>query len=190
MNESAGDAKGKAFVDFQNDVTARDIRLAVREGFRSVEHIKRYTTNGMATDQGRTSNLNALAIAAQALGQTIPGTGLTTFRAPYTPTTFGTVAGLHRGRPVRNPLRRDTARRARGRGGRGVRAGWAVAARALLPAVRARTCTPRSAASAARAAPAAGLFDASTIGKIEVVGPDAAACSSTCSTSPRPRSSA
>ena len=65
-------AKSKAFVDFQNDVTARDIELATREGMRSIEHIKRYTTTGMATDQGKTSNMNALAIAAEALGKTIP----------------------------------------------------------------------------------------------------------------------
>ena len=62
----------KAFVDFQNDVTAKDIELAVREGLRSIEHVKRYTTTGMATDQGKTSNMNALAIAADALGQADP----------------------------------------------------------------------------------------------------------------------
>ncbi len=86
----------KAFVDFQNDVTAKDIKLAVREGFRSIEHVKRYTTTGMATDQGKTSNMNALAIAAGALGTTLPEVGLTTFRQPYTPVTFGTFAGLSR----------------------------------------------------------------------------------------------
>ena len=83
----------KAFVDLQNDVTARDIRLAVREGFRSIEHIKRYTTNGMATDQGKTSNLNGLQIATAALGHPAP-IGHTTFRPPYTPTTFGALAGI------------------------------------------------------------------------------------------------
>ena len=70
----------KAFVDFQNDVLAKDIRLAVREGFRSIEHIKRYTTTGMATDQGKTSNINGLAIAADALQRPAPAVGLTTFR--------------------------------------------------------------------------------------------------------------
>src|SRR5690606_22298539 len=64
--------RAKAFVDFQNDVTAKDIRLAVREGFKSIEHIKRYTTTGMATDQGKTSNLNGLSIASIAVGQTPP----------------------------------------------------------------------------------------------------------------------
>ena len=70
---SRGDQPAKAFVDFQNDVTARDVKLATREGMRSIEHIKRYTTTGMATDQGKTSNMNALAIAAEALGKPIAG---------------------------------------------------------------------------------------------------------------------
>ena len=86
----------KAFVDFQNDVTAKDVKLAVREGFRSIEHIKRYTTTGMATDQGKTSNMNALGIAALALQKPLPAVGLTTFRMPYTPVTFGVLAGASR----------------------------------------------------------------------------------------------
>ena len=89
--------RAKAFIDFQNDVTAKDIRLAVREGMRSIEHVKRYTTNGMATDQGKMSNMNGLAIAADAVGKPVPEVGLTTFRPPYTPTTFGAFAGYHRG---------------------------------------------------------------------------------------------
>src|SRR5690606_22054780 len=88
---------GKAFVDFQNDVTAKDIRLAVREGFRSIEHVKRFTTNGMATDQGKTSNMHGLAIAAEAQGKPVPEVGLTTFRPPYTPVTFGALVGHARG---------------------------------------------------------------------------------------------
>jgi sarcosine oxidase, subunit alpha len=87
----------KAFVDFQNDVTAKDIKLAVREGFRSIEHIKRYTTNGMATDQGKTSNLNGLQIASSALSKPVADIGLTTFRPPYTPQTFGALAGHAKG---------------------------------------------------------------------------------------------
>ena len=83
----------KAFVDFQNDVTAADVRLAVREGYQSVEHVKRYTTLGMATDQGKTSNINGLAILADALGDAIPNVGTTTFRMPYTPANFGAIAG-------------------------------------------------------------------------------------------------
>ena len=87
----------RAFVDFQNDVTAKDIRLAVREGMKSIEHVKRYTTTGMATDQGKLANINGLMIAADTLGKAPPQVGLTTFRPPYTPTTFGALAGYHRG---------------------------------------------------------------------------------------------
>ncbi len=82
----------KAFVDWQNDVTSKDLKLATREGFRSIEHIKRYTTTGMATDQGKTSNLNALGIVSGILDKPIPEIGLTTFRLPYTPVTFGEFA--------------------------------------------------------------------------------------------------
>ena len=88
-----GEGKAKHFHDFQNDVTAADIHLAAREGFVSVEHLKRYTTTGMATDQGKTSNLNALAIMAGIQGVSIPEVGTTTFRPPYTPLTLGAVGG-------------------------------------------------------------------------------------------------
>jgi len=84
---------GKAFVDFQNDVTANDLKLALREGYESIEHVKRYTTTGMGTDQGKTSNVNAIGIVAQAQGRDIPDVGVTTFRPPYTPVTFGVFAG-------------------------------------------------------------------------------------------------
>ncbi len=84
---------GKAFVDFQNDVTANDLKLALREGYESIEHVKRYTTTGMGTDQGKTSNVNAIGIVAQTQGREIPDVGVTTFRPPYTPVTFGVFAG-------------------------------------------------------------------------------------------------
>jgi sarcosine oxidase subunit alpha len=162
----------KAFVDFQNDVTAKDLKLAVREGFRSIEHVKRYTTNGMATDQGKTSNMNALAIVAADLGKPIPAVGLTTFRNPYTPVTFGALAGTSRGDqfdPVRKTPIHDWAdehgavfedvglwKRARyfPRGGEDMHAAVARECLAVRNSV--------------------GIFDASTLGKIEVVGPDAA----------------
>ncbi|TGR63527.1 sarcosine oxidase subunit alpha, partial [Mesorhizobium sp. M2D.F.Ca.ET.223.01.1.1] len=89
----------------QNDVTAKDIRQAVHEGMRSIEHVKRFTTNGMATDQGKTSNMHGLAIAAEELGKPIPQVGLTTFRAPYTPVTFGSIVGHARG-ALFDPTRR------------------------------------------------------------------------------------
>jgi sarcosine oxidase subunit alpha len=93
--------KGKAFVDFQHDVTEDDVVLAHREGFRSVEHLKRYTTLGMATDQGKTANLNGLAIMADLLGQEIAEIGTTLYRPPYTPVAIGAFAGHHRGKDFR-----------------------------------------------------------------------------------------
>ena len=94
----------KSFVDFQNDVTAADIALAAREGYASVEHLKRYTTLGMGTDQGKLSNINGLAIQARLLNAHIPDVGTTTFRPPYTPVTLGAIAGQERG-PHVAPLR-------------------------------------------------------------------------------------
>jgi len=88
-------SKSKMFVDFQNDVTAKDIKIALSEGFQSIEHVKRYTTNGMATDQGKTSNVNALGIISELSGQDISTLGTTTFRLPYTPVTFGAMAGRY-----------------------------------------------------------------------------------------------
>jgi sarcosine oxidase, subunit alpha len=164
--------RARAFVDFQNDVTAKDLTLALREGFRSIEHVKRYTTNGMATDQGKTSNINALAIVAAASGREIPQVGLTTFRQPYTPVTFGTLAGASRG-ALFDPVRTTPIH------------AWAEAEGAVFEDVgqwkRARYF-PRAGedmhAAVARECKAvrarAGVFDASTLGKIEVVGPDAA----------------
>jgi sarcosine oxidase subunit alpha len=162
----------KAFVDFQHDVTAKDIRLAVREGFHSIEHIKRYTTKGMATDQGKTSNLNGLAIASDALGRPIVDVGLPTFRPPYTPASFGAFAGHSRGdlyevtrkSPIDGWAEKNGAvfepvglwRRARY---------FAHAGEDMHGAV-AREC------KATRAS--IGIQDASTLGKIEVVGPDGA----------------
>ena len=96
--------RAKCFVDFQNDVTAADIALAAREGYASVEHLKRYTTLGMGTDQGKLSNINGLAIQAQLLNANIPDVGTTTFRPPYTPVTLGAIAGAERG-PHVAPLR-------------------------------------------------------------------------------------
>ena len=169
----AENGKGvKAFVDFQNDVTAKDIRQAVREGMRSIEHVKRFTTNGMATDQGKTSNLHGLAIAADMLDKPIPEVGLTTFRAPYTPVTFGAIVGHARG-ALFDPTRKTAMHSwAESRGavfedvGQWKRAWYFPQAGEDMHAAVNRECvTVRN---------AAGIFDASTLGKIEVVGPDAA----------------
>jgi sarcosine oxidase subunit alpha len=161
----------KAFVDWQNDVTTNDLALATREGFRSIEHVKRYTTTGMATDQGKTSNLNALAIVASALGKTIPEVGVTTFRMPYTPVSFGSMASRTRGDlfdPVRTTPMHGCAEE-RGAVFENVslwkRARYFPRAGEDMDAAVARECL------AVRNQ--CGIFDASTLGKIEVVGRDA-----------------
>jgi sarcosine oxidase, subunit alpha len=162
----------KAFVDWQHDVTSRDIDLATREGFESIEHVKRYTTTGMATDQGKTSNLNTMAIVAKNLDVSIPQVGLTTFRMPYTPVTFGSMAGISRGDlfdPVRTTPTHEWAQ-AQGAVFENVglwkRARYFPRAGEGMHAAVARECR------AVRGA--CGIFDASTLGKIEVAGPDAA----------------
>jgi sarcosine oxidase subunit alpha len=163
--------KARAFVDYQNDVTAKDLRLAVREGMHSIEHVKRYTTNGMATDQGKMSNINGLNIAADALGKPQPKVGLTTFRPPYTPTTFGAFVGYHRGNHFeitrKTPI--DSWAEENGAIFEPVslwRRAWYFPKNGEdMDAAVSRECkTTRS---------AVGMFDASTLGKIEVVGPDA-----------------
>lgn len=164
--------RDKAFVDFQNDVTLKDIHAAVQEGFQSIEHVKRYTTTGMATDQGKTSNINALGIVAGALELTPPEVGTTTFRPPYTPTTFGAFAGQARGE-LFDPQRTTPIH------------AWAVSHGAVFEDVglwkraryfpQGRETMDAAVQRECRAVRTdVGLFDATTLGKIEVVGPDAA----------------
>ena len=86
----------KHFHELHNDSTVADIHLAAREGYEAAEHLKRYTTTGMGTDQGKTSNLNALTVLAELRGLPVPAIGVTTFRPPYTPLTFGAVVGHDR----------------------------------------------------------------------------------------------
>ncbi|MEO1197745.1 MAG: sarcosine oxidase subunit alpha family protein [Pseudomonadota bacterium] len=162
----------RAFVDFQHDVTSKDVKLAIREGFKSIEHVKRYTTTGMATDQGKTSNMNALAIASSILDRPVPEIGLTTFRMPYTPVTFGALAGTARG-DLLDPVRRTPMHVWEEQHGavfedvgQWKRAWYYPKAGEDMHAAVNREClTVRN---------SVGLFDASTLGKIEVVGPDAA----------------
>ena len=97
--------RANMWLDFQNDVKVSDVQLAAQEGYESVEHTKRYTTLGMATDQGKLSNINGLAVLSDALDQPIPQTGTTTFRPPYTPISMGAIAGEARGE-IFQPLRR------------------------------------------------------------------------------------
>jgi len=160
----------KAFVDFQNDVTARDLALATREGFRSIEHVKRYTTSGMATDQGKTSNMNALAIAAEALGKPIPEVGLTTFRLPYTPVTFAAFAHMSR-RDLFDPVRKTALHDwAEEHGATFEEAGlWKRASYFMLAGETLRETHIRECLGTRQRA---GMMDASTLGKLEVTGPD------------------
>ncbi|MDP6873871.1 MAG: sarcosine oxidase subunit alpha family protein [Alphaproteobacteria bacterium] len=167
-----GDGRGKAFVDFQSDVTANDLRLAAREGYRSIEHVKRYTTTGMGTDQGRTSNINALAIVAEALDVAVPQVGHTTFRPPFSPVTFGALAGRRAG-GLLEPVRRTPMH------------GWHQAQGAafepvgqwLRPYYYPRNGEAMDQAvdrEVLAARTSLGLMDATTLGKIDIQGPDAA----------------
>jgi len=165
-------AFAKAFVDYQNDVTAKDVKLATREGFVSIEHVKRYTTTGMATDQGKTSNLNALAIVSNAVGKPVPAVGLTTFRPPYTPTTFGAFAGAARG-DLFDPVR-TTPIHAWAQAHGAVFEDVGLWKRAWYFPVRGEDMHRAVARECRAVRSSVGIFDASTLGKIEIVGPDAA----------------
>ena len=159
------------WLDFQNDVKVSDVQLAAREGYESVEHAKRYTTLGMATDQGKLSNINGLAVLAQALDEDIPRVGTTTFRPPYTPISMGAIAGEARG-AIFQPVRRTPLQ------------DWHEANGAVFEPVghwRRPYCFPRQGETRRAAVnreitatrSALGLLDASTLGKIVVKGPDA-----------------
>ncbi|MBZ9773707.1 sarcosine oxidase subunit alpha family protein [Mesorhizobium sp. CO1-1-8] len=165
-------SKGRIWIDYQNDVTVKDVELAARENFVSVEHLKRYTTLGMATDQGKTSNLPGLALMAGITGRTVPEVGTTTYRPPFTPVPLASFAGARVGElmaPVRRlPL--ETVHRANGAVFQEY-GGW------LRPAhygggADAERSTQEE---ALRARQSVALFDGSTLGKIEVIGPQAAA---------------
>ncbi len=162
----------KHFIDFQNDVTAADLELAQREGYESVEHTKRYTTFGMATDQGKTSNLNGLGVISEATGKTIPEIGVTTFRPPYTPYSFGAIAGSLTN-DLFLPVRRTPIFQ------------WHSDHGAVFEPVgqwRRAYTYPQASESKHEAINReilcvrnkVGLLDASTLGKIEIKGPDAA----------------
>ncbi|WP_299360872.1 sarcosine oxidase subunit alpha family protein [uncultured Paracoccus sp.] len=164
-------ARFKMWLDYQNDVKVSDVELAGREGYRSVEHAKRYTTLGMATDQGKVSNINGLAVLSDTLDQPIAATGTTTFRPPYAPLTLGTIAAEARG-PLFQPLRRTPMHR------------WHEAQGAQWEPVglwRRPYCYPRGAENRGDAVNreilavrgGVGTLDASTLGKILVKGPDA-----------------
>lgn len=164
--------RGKAFVDLQHDVTAADVVLAYDEGFTVVEHLKRYTTLGMATDQGKTSNLNGLAMMAEAAGIAIPAAGSTRFRPPTSPVALGALAGAESGtlvRPVRRTPMHDWHVK---NGAEMVAVGAFLRPRAYLRAgENVRDAYIREATTVRQSV---GVVDVSTLGKIEVAGPDAA----------------
>ncbi len=166
------DIIGRQWVDFQNDVTFKDIALAASENYVSVEHLKRYTTLGMATDQGKTSNVIGLAIMAQLTGREIPAVGTTTFRPPFVPVSLGAMAGSRFG-PLHSPLHQLPAHQSHQKLGAEFReyGGW------WRPAFYPRNsedafATIQREAKAVRAG--VGLLDASSLGKIAVRGKDAA----------------
>ncbi|SHL51956.1 sarcosine oxidase subunit alpha [Roseovarius marisflavi] len=172
MPQGAGiNLRMKSWLDYQNDVKVSDVQLAAREGFESVEHAKRYTTLGMATDQGKLSNINGLAILSDALNQPIPQTGTTTFRPPYTPISLAAIGGEARDE-IFQPLRKTPIH------------GWHEDNGAHFEPVgqwRRPYCFPKGEESHRDAVSreinqtrgALGLLDASTLGKIIVKGPDA-----------------
>tara|TARA_B000000437_G_scaffold83264_1_gene60324 strand:- start:235 stop:3246 length:3012 start_codon:yes stop_codon:yes gene_type:complete len=163
--------RSKIWLDFQNDVKINDVELAAREGFESVEHTKRYTTLGMATDQGKLSNINGLAILSSSLGKEIPKVGTTTFRPPYTPISLGSIGGSARDelfQPVRKTPMHD----------------WHENNGAYMEPVgqwRRPFCYPQAGETYAKAVEreinqtrsSLGILDASTLGKLLVTGPDA-----------------
>ena len=163
--------RSKIWLDFQNDVKVNDVELAAREGFESVEHAKRYTTLGMATDQGKLSNINGLAILASSLDKEIPKVGTTTFRPPYTPISLGSIGGSARD-GLFQPVRKTPMHH------------WHENNEAYMEPVgqwRRPFCYPQAGETHAKAVEreinqtrsSLGLLDASTLGKLLVTGPDA-----------------
>lgn len=163
----------KAFVDYQNDVTARDIEIAVSEGYRSVEHVKRYTTLGMATDQGKTSNANGNALTAELTARSVAETGSTVLRPPSVPVAIGAFASEHRGRefkPTRFTSGHDWAVE---RGAAFMDVGnWRRAQFFPLPGERSWLEVACREVRAVRSS--VGVCDVSTLGKVDIQGPDAA----------------
>ena len=164
--------RAKAFVDYQNDVAASDIELAVREGFESIEHIKRYTALGFGTDQGKLGNINGMALAARAMGKPIAAVGTTTFRPNYLPVSFGTFAGLERG-DLFDPARHTCVHACHVAAGAPFedvgqwKRPWYFPRgdEHLHQSVQRECLAVRN---------SVGMLDASTLGKIDIQGPDAA----------------
>ncbi len=164
----------RAWLDQQNDVTVKDVKLSHQEGFRSVEHLKRYTTLGMATDQGKTSNMGGLAIMAELAGKTIPEVGTTIFRPPYTPTAIGVLGGRHRGQEFHPKRLTPSHRWATEQGaifvevGNWLRAQW-------FPRKGETTWRESVDREVLATRNSVGVCDVTTLGKVDVQGTDAAA---------------
>ena len=170
---SDADRCPKQFLDFQNDTSVADVRLAVREGYRNVEHVKRYTALGFGTDQGKLGNINGMAVLAECLNSSIPEVGTTTFRPAYTPVSFGVCAGEGVG-DLYEPVRKtaihewhETVAAPFETVGQWLRPWYFPRGGEDIHAAVARECL------ATRAS--VGIMDASTLGKIDVQGPDALA---------------
>ncbi len=168
-----GGTKSRAWVDLQNDVTTKDIKQSHQEGFRSVEHLKRYTTLGMATDQGKTANVLGLAILAEASGKTIPETGTTIFRPPYTPVPIGAFAGRARGKDFRPTRLTPSHKWASENGASFVETGmWMRAEWFTRPGEKGwRDSVDREVEMTRNSV---GICDVTTLGKIDIQGRDAA----------------
>ena len=163
--------RGKAFVDFQNDVTVSDVKLAAREGFRIPEHLKRYTTLGMATDQGKTGNLNGAAVLAGVTGRWLGAVGTTTFRPPYVPVAIAAFAGPHRGKDFRPTRLAPSHAWAEEQGAVFVETGpWLRALYYPKPGEEPQESVNREVANVRERV---GVCDVSTLGKIDVQGRDA-----------------
>ena len=165
--------KSRAWVDLQNDVTTKDIKQSHQEGFRAVEHLKRYTTLGMATDQGKTSNILGLAVMAEASGKTIPETGTTIFRPPYNPVSIGAFAGRARGKDFRPYRLTPSHTWAKENGADFVEAGmWLRAQWFRQPGEKGWRDSVDREVQQTRAS--VGICDVTTLGKIDIQGRDAA----------------
>ncbi|NPD14615.1 sarcosine oxidase subunit alpha family protein [Xinfangfangia sp. D13-10-4-6] len=165
--------KGRAWLDQQNDVTVKDVKLAHQEGFRSVEHLKRYTTMGMATDQGKTSNISGLAVMAEMTGKSIPETGTTIYRPPYTPVPIAAFAGRSAGADFRPKRLTPSHKWAAEQGAVFVEVGMWMRAQWLPKAGEThwRQSVDREVLATRGSV---GICDVTTLGKIDVQGPDAA----------------
>ncbi len=168
----AVDARGRAWLDFANDVTTKDVAQAALEGFASVEHMKRYTTQGMAPDQGKNSNTAALAVLADATGQSIPETGTTTFRPPFVPVSIAALGAGARGKGFAPERRLTSDAQTRAMGAPMIEAGlWYRPS--YFPRAGETTWRESCDREVTMVRGAVGVCDVSTLGKIDVQGPDA-----------------